>query len=438
MQNLVAEQQTFSDNAILLDAREQHVPRGVVTAHPLVIERAKGAEVWDVEGNRYLDFVGGIGVLNVGHNHPAVVEAVTKQVQRVSHACFQVAAYPGYIELAKRLNQLVGAGEAFKSVFFTSGAEAVENAVKIARAATRRAGVIAFDGAFHGRTLLGCTLTGMSQPYKQNFGPFPGEVYRLPFPNAFHGVTEQQCLQALDQLFAVQVTPDKVAAVLIEPVQGDGGFLQAPPSFMQALREITRRHGILLICDEVQTGFGRTGKMFGFQHSGITPDLVTVAKSLGGGLPISGVVGRAEVMDAPLPGGLGGTYGGNALACAAALAVLEVMERDGLLARSNHLGEQLNARLRQLADKYVCIGEVRGVGFMQAVEIVDYETGQPDAGLTQKILDCACQEGLLLIKCGLHRNTVRFLAPLVTSDSQLEEALHIFDIALARATGRLG
>lgn len=438
MHNVMAEQQTFSDNSILLDMREQQVSRGVVTAHPLVIERAKGSEVWDVEGNRYLDFVGGIGVLNVGHNHPAVVNAVTQQLGLVSHACFQVAAYPGYIELAQRLNKLVGNGQPYKSVFFTSGAEAVENAVKIARAHTQRSGIIAFDGAFHGRTLLGCTLTGMSQPYKQNFGPFPGEVYRLPFPNAFYGISDDDCLNALDQLFAVQILPERVAAIIIEPVQGDGGFLAAGANFLQALRRITEKHGILLICDEVQTGFGRTGKMFGFQYADITPDLITVAKSLGGGLPISGVVGKAAIMDAPLPGGLGGTYGGNALACAAALAVLDLFESDKLLERSNQLGERLNAHLHQLADKYACIGDVRGVGFMQAVEIIDFETKRPDAAMTQKILDCACQEGLLLIKCGLHRSTIRFLAPLVTTDSQLEEALHIFDIALARATGRLG
>ncbi|EPH0091475.1 4-aminobutyrate--2-oxoglutarate transaminase [Pluralibacter gergoviae] len=438
MQNVMAEQQTYSDNSLLLDAREQHVPRGVVTAHPLVIERAKGSEVWDVEGNRYLDFVGGIGVLNVGHNHPAVVNAVTRQLGLVSHACFQVVAYPGYIELARRLNQLVGNGQPFKSVFFTSGAEAVENAVKIARAHTRRSGIIAFDGAFHGRTLLGCTLTGMSQPYKQNFGPFPGEVYRLPFPNAFYGVSDEDCLNALEQLFAVQIAPERVAAIIIEPVQGDGGFLPAGPHFMQALRRVSEKHGILMICDEVQTGFGRTGKMFAFQHSAIVPDLITVAKSLGGGLPISGVVGKAAIVDAPLPGGLGGTYGGNALGCAAALAVLDLLEQDNLLVRSNLLGEKLNAHLQQLAEKYPCIGDVRGIGFMQAAEIIDPETRRPDAAMTQKILDCACQEGLLLIKCGLHRSTIRFLAPLVTTDSQLEEAMHILDIALARASGRLG
>ncbi len=437
MHNLLAEHDTLSDNFLLLDDREEQVPRGVVTAHPLVIARGKGAEVWDVEGNRYLDFVAGIGVLNIGHNHPAVVAAVTEQLQLVSHACFQVVAYPGYIELAKRLNRLVGAGEPFKSVFFTSGAEAVENAVKIARSYTNRPGIIAFDGAFHGRTLLGCTLTGMSQPYKQNFGPFPGEIYRVPFPNAFHNISEDHCLCALETLFAVQIMPERVAAIIIEPVQGDGGFLPASAGFMQRLRDITQRHGILLICDEVQTGFGRTGKMFGFQHSGIVPDLVTVAKSLGGGLPISGVVGKAEVMESPLPGGLGGTYGGNALACAASLAVLDVLEDGNLLQRANQLGEQLHARLLQLSEKYACIAEVRGIGLMQAVEIIDDVSKQPDAMLTQKILDSACQEGLLLIKCGIQRNTVRFLAPLVTSDSQMEEALHIFDIALARASGRL-
>jgi 4-aminobutyrate aminotransferase/(S)-3-amino-2-methylpropionate transaminase len=438
MQNVLAEQQSAMDNDLYLDARAQQVPRGVVTAHPIVIEKGKGAEVWDVEGNRYLDFVGGIGVLNVGHSHPAVINAVTRQLNLVSHACFQVAAYPGYITLAQRLNQLVGAPGEYKSVLFTSGAEAVENAVKIARAHTGRPGIIAFDGAFHGRTLLGCALTGMSQPYKQNFGPFPSDIYRVPYPNPFHGVTEADCLKALETLFAVQIAPERVAAIIIEPVQGDGGFLPAPAGFMQALRALTTRHGIVLICDEVQTGFGRTGTLFGFEHSGIRPDLITVAKSLGGGLPISGVVGLSEMMDAPLPGGLGGTYGGNALACAAALAVLDLLESEDLPGRARQLGEQLHARLHQLAKKYPCIGEVRGVGFMQAMEIVDVESREPDAALTQKILDCACQEGLLLIKCGVQRNTVRFLAPLVTSDAQLDEALHIVDIALARATGRLG
>ncbi|WP_441007634.1 4-aminobutyrate--2-oxoglutarate transaminase [Tatumella ptyseos] len=434
---MMSDMVTATNNEIWLDRREKGVPRGVVTAHPLVVDHASGSEVWDTDGKRYLDFVGGIGVLNVGHNHPMVTAAVKRQLSQVMHVCFQVAAYPVYISLAERLNQLMDKNTAFQSVFFTSGAEAVENAVKIARGYTNRPGIIAFDGAFHGRTLLGTTLTGMSQPYKQNFGPFAGGIYRLPFPNEYRQITEQYCLQALDTLFAAEVSPEQVAAIIIEPVQGDGGFLPAPTSFMQALREITHKHGILLICDEVQTGFGRTGKMFAFEHSDITPDLVTVAKSLGGGLPISGVVGKKDIMNAPLPGGLGGTYGGNALACAAALAVLDVMEQEDLLLRSIKSGKKLNKRLQQLAEKYPCIGMVRGLGFMQAVEIIDPDTGKEDAELTAAILKAAFEKGLLLIKCGLHRNVIRFLAPLVTTDSQLEEALHIFDIALAKATGRI-
>ncbi len=304
----------------LLAAREKNVPRGVLTAHPIVVDRAEGGYVWDRDGRRYLDFVGGIGVLNIGHNHPRVVAAVAEQLKLVTHTAFQVAAYEPYIALAERLNALVGKGESYKSAFFTSGAEAVENAVKVARAHTKRSGVIAFRGGFHGRTLLGSTLTGFAQPYKQNFGPFAGEIYHTAYPDAYRGVTTAVALQALEEVFATEIAPDRVAAILIEPVQGDGGFLPAPADFMQALREIATRHGIVLIADEIQTGFGRTGTLFGFENSGIQPDLVTVAKSLAGGFPISGLVGRAEMMDAPTPGGLGGTYGGNAVACAAGRA----------------------------------------------------------------------------------------------------------------------
>lgn len=420
----------------LLKERQSAIARGVVNAHNIVLDKAQGCEVWDVDGKRYLDFVGGIGVLNVGHNHPRVVKAVTEQLGKISHPCFQVATYPGYVKLGEKLNQLVGKGADYKSVFFCSGAEADENAIKIARGYTGRSGIIAFDGGFHGRTLLGCALTGFSKPYKQNFGPFPGEVYRLPFPNKFKGITEEDCLAALDRLFDVQILPEKVAAIIIEPVQGDGGFLPAGKSFLQKLRKITEQHGILLICDEVQSGFGRTGKMFAFEHADIQPDLVSVAKSLGGGLPISGVVGKAEIMDGPAPGGLGGTFGGNALACAAGLAVIETFEKDDLLTRANVLGDRLRTRLEKMAIKYPCIGEVRGVGFMIAAEIVNPETGKEDAELCHRILDLACEEGLLLIKCGLKGNSIRFLAPLVTTDAQLEEALHILDIAMARACGR--
>jgi len=417
-----------------LRARERDVPRGVLTAHPVVLERAQGAEVWDVEGRRYLDFVGGIGVLNVGHNHPRVVAAVQEQLTRISHAAFQVAAYPPYLELAARLNALVGQGEDYKSVFFTSGAEAVENAVKIARAHTNRPAVIAFRGAFHGRTLLGTTLTGMSQPYKQNFGPFAPEVFHVPFPDAYHGISGEDALAALETCFATEVAPDRVAAILIEPVQGDGGFLPAPPDFLRALREITTQHGIVLVADEIQSGFGRTGTMFAYEQAGIRPDLVTVAKSLAGGLPLSGVVGRAAIMEAPMPGGLGGTYGGNALACAAALAVLDAFEQEGLLARSRALGEALGKGLRALQAKHRAIGAVRGTGFMCAIEMVaDPATRAPDAAMAQKVIDAAREGGLLIIKCGVQRNVVRFLAPLVTTDAQLQEALGILATALQRA-----
>ncbi len=417
----------------LLRQREQFVPRGLVTAHPLVIDRADGAELWDVDGKRYLDFVGGIGVLNIGHNHPKVVAAVQAQLQKVSHACFQVVAYQPYLDLAQRLCEMVGGKEAYKAAFFTSGAEAVENAVKIARAHTNRSAVIAFRGGFHGRTLLGTTLTGMSQPYKQNFGPFAPEVFHTPYPNAYRGVTSEVALNALDELLATQVAPERVAAIIIEPVQGDGGFLTAPPEFLKALRALADKHGIVLILDEIQTGFGRTGTWFGFQHSGIQPDLVTVAKSLAGGLPLSGVVGKAHIMDAPLPGGLGGTYGGNALACAAALAVIDAFEQEQLLARSQVLGERLRKGLLGLQARYPNIGDVRGTGFMLAIELIKNDAARtPDADLNQQVIDAARAGGLLVIKCGVHRNVLRFLAPLVATEAQIDEALQILDAALAR------
>ncbi|AVU77461.1 MULTISPECIES: 4-aminobutyrate--2-oxoglutarate transaminase [Pseudomonas] len=420
----------------LLRQRDQFVPRGLVTAHPLVIDRAQGTELWDVDGKRYLDFVGGIGVLNIGHNHPKVVAAVQAQLQKVTHACFQVVAYQPYLDLAKRLCEMIGGEQAYKAAFFTSGAEAVENAVKIARAYTQRSAVIAFRGGFHGRTLLGTTLTGMSQPYKQNFGPFAPEVFHTPYPNAYRGVTSEMALQALDELLATQVAPERVAAIIIEPVQGDGGFLSAPVEFLQSLRALTEKHGIVLILDEIQTGFGRTGKWFGFQHAGIQPDLVTVAKSLAGGLPLSGVVGKAEIMDAPLPGGLGGTYGGNALSCAAALAVIDAYEQEHLLARGEALGERLRQGLLRLQTRYPRIGDVRGSGFMLAIELIKDDLARtPDADLNQRLIDEARAGGLLVIKCGVYRNVLRFLAPLVTSEAQVDEALQILDAALARVMG---
>lgn len=415
----------------LLAARGENIARGILTAHPIVAERAEGGYLWDKEGRRYLDFVGGIGVINVGHNHPRVVAAVQEQLGLITHTAFQVAAYEPYIVLAERLNKLIGKGTPYKSVFLTTGAEAVENAVKIARGYTNRPGIISFRGGFHGRTLLGVTLTGFAQPYKQNFGPFAGEVYHTAYPDSYRDVSSQDAVAALEEVFATEIAPDRVAAIIIEPVQGDGGFLQAPVDFMKALRDITQRHGIVLIADEIQTGFGRTGKMFGFEHSGIQPDLVTVAKSLAGGFPISGVVGKAEIMDAPAPGGLGGTYGGNGVACAAALAVLDAFEQEGLVERAAALGDKLGAALDALKAKHADIGVVRGLGFMRAIEFVtDPDTKAPNADRAHQVMERARERGLLVIKCGVHRNIVRFLAPIVISDQDLEEAMLILGEAL--------
>ena len=419
-----------------LQSRVRNVPRGVLTAHPLVVERAEGGVLWDVEGRRYLDFVGGIGVMNVGHNHPRVVAAVESQLRRVTHTAFQVAAYDPYLVLAERLNKLVGKGEDYKTILLTTGAEAVENAVKIARGFTNRPGVIAFRGGFHGRTLLGVSLTGFAQPYKQNFGPFAGEIHHSIYPDSYRGVSTQDALAALNEVFATQIAPDRVAAIIIEPVQGDGGFIAAPADFMQALREITQRHGVVLIADEIQTGFGRTGKMFGFEHSGVQPDLVTVAKSLAGGFPLSGVVGKAAIMDAPAPGGLGGTYGGNAVACAAALGVLDAFEHEGLVERAASLGAKLSDALEALKGGHADIGVVRGLGYMRALEFVTGpDRKAPDAERAQQVIDRARERGLLVIKCGVHRNIVRFLAPIVISDDQLAEAMGILGEALAEPRG---
>ncbi|HLI10291.1 MAG TPA: 4-aminobutyrate--2-oxoglutarate transaminase [Alphaproteobacteria bacterium] len=413
-------------------ARASQVARGLLTAHPIFIERAEGARVWDVDGNRYLDFAAGIGVLNVGHNHPHIVAAVKRQLEAVSHMCFQVAGYEPYVALAARLNRIIGRGEDYRSVFLTTGAEAIENAVKIARAYTNRPGVIAFRGGFHGRTLLGVTLTGFAQPYRQNFGPFAPEIYHAPFPDTYRGWTAASSLAALDELFATEIAPDRVAAVIIEPVQGDGGFNPAPADFMQALRDLTSRHGIVLIVDEIQTGFGRTGKMFGFDHFNIRPDLVTIAKSLAGGLPLSAVVGRVDIMNAPAPGGLGGTYGGNALACAAAGAVLDLFEGGELVAQAVRRGEQLRDGLVELQRKYSAIGDVRGLGFMLAAEfVVDRWTKMPDPQFADAVMSNARERGLLVIKCGVHRNIVRFLGPLVATERDVAEALRIFDAAIA-------
>ncbi|CAM3655412.1 5-aminovalerate aminotransferase DavT [Vibrio aerogenes CECT 7868] len=416
-----------SRTADLLAEKQKHVPRGLVNAHPIVLDRASGAELWDIDGHRYLDFVGGIGVLNVGHNHPAVTKAVLEQLTKVSHPCAQVTVYEPYLEVASQLNQLVGQGEHYKTVLLSSGAEAVENAVKIARGYTNRPAVISFKGGFHGRTLLGSTLTGMSEPYKQNFGPMAGEIYHATYPNAFRHISVEDALNSVEAIFNAQVTPDRVAAIIVESVQGDGGFLSAPASFLQQLRALATQHGIVLILDEIQAGFGRTGKMFGYEHSGIQPDLVTTAKSLAGGFPLSAVVGKADIMDGPKPGGLGGTYGGNAIACAAASAVLDLYTKDdSLLTLARQRGHFFEEGLNVLKQQFDQIADVRGTGFMLAIELVtENDIPEDNAALTQALIDACRKQGLLVIKCGTQRNVVRFLPPVNISESLLEEALNM-------------
>src|SRR6202023_1809763 len=384
----------LGENADELKAlRERYVPRGVTTAHPLVADHAKGSELWDSTGRRYIDFVGGIGVMNVGHNHPRVMEAVRAQLERTTHTAFQVVMYESYLRLAERLCEVAPGDGAKKAIFFSTGAEAVENAVKIARAATGRPAIISFTGGFHGRTLLALSLTGSVNPYKQNFGPYAAEVYQTPFPYEYRGWSSEQALAALDNLFASAVSPQRVAAIIIEPVLGEGGFVPAPLEFLRALRELTTRHGILLLVDEIQTGFGRTGKFWGIEHSGVTPDLVTMAKSLAAGFPLSAVVGRAEVMDAPAPGGLGGTYAGNPVACAAGLAVLDVMRDERLPERAARIGSVVEERMRTWAAEHEMVGDVRVTGAMAGMELVrDRKSKTPADTETARILGEALAE----------------------------------------------
>ena len=408
----------------ILEARKEHTPRGLGVAHPVVARSAVGATLTDVDGREYIDFVGGIGVMNVGHTHPRVVAAVKEQVERLSHPSIQVVTYEPYVQLAEKLNRIAPVRGKAKTLLVTTGAEAVENAVKIARAATQRSAIITFHHGFHGRTLLGMTLTGKAKPYHQNFGPFAPEVYQAPFPYEYRGWSTERALEAFDDLLRAQVAPERVAAVLLEPVQGEGGFIPAPKAFLEGLRARADQHGFLLIADEIQTGFGRTGKMFAMEHSGVQADLVTVAKSLAGGLPLAGVVGTAEVMDAPDPGGLGGTYGGNPLACAAALAVLEIFETEDVLGKAVTLGERLRAEVEAAAGKYAAIGEIRGPGPMLAFELVkDRATREAAPELAQAVVAAARERGLLLLTAGTFGNVVRFLAPLLIDDATLEKAL---------------
>ncbi|MBS0394948.1 MAG: 4-aminobutyrate--2-oxoglutarate transaminase [Proteobacteria bacterium] len=423
----------MTTNAELQKLREAALPRGVASLLPVFTDRASNAEIWDVEGKRYIDFAAGIAVLNTGHLHPAVKAAVAAQLERFSHTCFQVTQYESYVRLADRLNRLAPGSTPKKSIFFSTGAEAVENAVKISRAYTKRSAVIAFSGAFHGRTMFAMGLTGKTAPYKVGFGPMPGEIYHLPFPAEYLGVSQATALAALDTLFKSDVDPTRVAAIIIEPVQGEGGFYPAPVEFLRELRRLCTEHGIVMIADEVQTGFARTGKLFAIEHAGVEPDLMTVAKSLAGGFPLSGVVGKAEIMDAPGPGGLGGTYAGSPLSCAAALAVLDVIEKEHLCLRATAIGALLKQRLNGLKGRHglTCIGDVRGLGAMVALELVKHNDPHlPDPDLTKALVARAAANGLVILSCGTRANVIRFLVPLTASDAIITEGLDILERSL--------
>jgi 4-aminobutyrate aminotransferase len=411
------------------------VPHGVGTKGIYVV-KAENSELWDADGRRYIDFAAGIAVLNTGHRHPRVMAAVADQAQAFTHTCFHVTPYESYIRLAERLNAVVPGDFPKKTLFLNSGAEAVENAIKIARYYTKRSAVIAFSGGFHGRTHMTMGLTGKVMPYKRGFGPFPAEVYHAEFPQPYRGITTERALADLDRLFHGDVDPKSVAAIIIEPVQGEGGFNVAPVDFLRALRKLCDDHGIVLIADEVQGGIARTGKMFSIEHAGVVPDLVTMAKGLGGGFPLSAVTGRAAIMDAAHPGGLGGTYGGNPICIAAAHAVLDVIETEDLCTKATHVGQRMRTHLEALAKKLPCIGDVRGLGAMVAFELVkDPKTKEPDAELTASILAHAEQRGLILLSCGTSANVVRLLAPLTIPDAVLSEGLRVLSTAVAAAYG---
>jgi 4-aminobutyrate aminotransferase/(S)-3-amino-2-methylpropionate transaminase len=426
----------MSRNLELQARRDAAFARGLGCQLPVYVERARNAELWDVEGRRYIDFGSGIAVLNTGHLHPRVQAAVARQLEAFSHTCMMVTPYAAAVELAEKLNALAPGPTPKKSILVTTGAEAVENAIKIARAHTGRAGVIAFGGGFHGRTYMAMALTGKVAPYKAGFGPFPAEVYHAPFPIAYHGVSVQQSLDALDHVFKFDIEPARVAAIIVEPVLGEGGFYIAPPEFLQSLRTICDAHGIVLVVDEIQTGFARTGRMFAVEHAGIEPDLVTMAKSLAGGFPLAAVVGKASIMDAPLPGGLGGTYAGSPIACAAALAVLEVIEEEQLCARADAMGLQMVTALRAAQKSCPAIGEVRNLGAMVAMELVkDGDPHQPDAELAKALVRHAAGKGLVLLSCGIYGNVIRLLAPLTASSQIVDEGLGIVVESLRELTG---
>ncbi len=416
--------------------RDKAVARAVAYSSTFIADRAENAEVWDVEGKRYIDFCGGIGCLNVGHRNSRVVTAIKAQLDRLTHTCFQVTPYTSYIELAERLNALLPGDFAKKSLFFSAGGEAVENAIKIARYFTRRPALITFTNGYHGRSYMGMALSARMVPFKEGFGPFPGEIYRLPFPDDFHNVTLEDTKRAFETLFRSDCPPDQIAAMFFEPVQGEGGYNIATPKFLNYLRALCDEHGIVLVADEIQTGMGRTGKIFAMEHYGINPDLTCIGKSIGGGLPISGIVGKAVIIDSVPPGGLGGTFGGNPIACAAALAVLDVFEHENLLQRGLDIGAQIDTRLRKMAKRnsFDCIGDVRALGCMNAVEIVtDRDSREPNGDLTARIAAKALNNGLILLTAGPARNVIRLLVPLSASFDIINEGLDILEESLSEA-----
>jgi len=425
-------------NQALLAKREAETPRGLGTQTTVFSDRALNAEIWDVEGNRYIDLAAGIAVTNTGHNHPKVIAAVEAQLKRFSHTCFQVTPYDVYVELATRLNKLAPGSTPKKTIFLTTGAEAVENSVKIARRHTGRSAVVAFSGAFHGRTMMGMALTGKVVPYKVGFGPFPAEVFHVPFPIDYHGVSMQDSLAALDKLFQADVEPSRIAAMIIEPVQGEGGFYPVPSGFLKTLREICDEHGIIMIVDEIQTGFGRTGQLFAVEHAGVEPDLMTVAKSLAGGFPLSGVIGKADIMDSVEPGGLGGTYAGSPLGCAAGLAVLDVIEAEQLCEKAQAIGTQIKGWAERLQSDTNCIGDIRITGAMCAIELVDdNDADRPNAELTKAIAAEATKRGVILLTCGVRGNVIRFLPPLTIGEKLMDEALDVLGAVIRDLAGEI-
>jgi 4-aminobutyrate aminotransferase/(S)-3-amino-2-methylpropionate transaminase len=415
----------------ILQRKERVIADPLSVFLPVVVAEGRGATLTDVDGNTFIDFTGGVGCLNVGHSNPQVVAAAQEQLSRFSHTDFTIVPYEVYISLAERLCELAPVAKPAKAAFFNAGAEAVENAIKFARIHTGRPAVVAFEGGFHGRTLLALSLTSKTHPYKAGLGPFAPEVYRVPFPNEYRGPSAAEALEALERALVTQVAAENIAAIVLEPVQGEGGFVVAPAEFVRGVREMCDEHGIVLVVDEVQTGFARTGRMWAIEHYGVEPDLITVAKSIAAGLPLSGVIGRAEIMDAPGDSAIGGTYVGNPVAQAAALAVLDVIEEEGLVARAEAIGETIRARMLAWQERWDAIGDVRGLGAMLAIELVSHrESKTPDAEVASKIVEEAASRGLLLLKSGIYSNCIRVLCPLVLSDAELDEALDVWEQAL--------